>query len=158
MLAPAFDIDALSAAYAEFRKQKAGAGGDDRPINIRPEILLVPVELEIAAQQLIGSPVLMTGGGDDRPSSNPHSGKYRVLSSPLLSDSNYSGSATAWYLMANPSAMAAAELVFLNGKRTPTIERVDGAANQLVGMSFRGYLDVGVNFMDTRSAVKNAGA
>ena len=154
----AFDIDALSAAYEAFRKQKAGAGGDERPINIRPEHILVPVELEIAAQQLIGSPILITGNGDTQGNANPHSGKYKIHTSPLLSDSAIVGnSQSAWYMLANPAAMAMAELVFLNGKQAPTIERVEGAPNYLTGMAFRGYLDVGVNFMDPRAAVKCSG-
>lgn len=151
----AFGVGSLGDAYEAFRKMKAGAGDEQRPINIRPETLLVPVELEIQAQQLIGSPILMTGNGETQGATNPHSGKYGIKSSPLLSDSAITGnSAAAWYMMANPAAMAFAELVFLNGKKAPTIERIEGAPNYLTGMAFRGYLDVGVNFMDSRACIK----
>jgi len=48
------------------------------------------------------------------------------------------------------------ELVFLNGRRTPTIERIETAPNTL-GMGFRGYIDVGVKEQDPRGAVKVKG-
>src|SRR5690606_17977309 len=61
----AFGVDSLSAAKTTFRKQKAGpgtAGKDQRPINIRPELLVVPVELETDAELLMGSAQLMMDG------------------------------------------------------------------------------------------------
>ena len=73
-----------------------------------------------------------------------------------MSDSYYQGaSGSAWYLFANPNVLPAFEIVFLNGRRTPVIERVD-AANTL-GMGFRSFLDVGLKEQDTRAAVKVAG-
>ena len=48
------------------------------------------------------------------------------------------------------------EIVFLNGRRAPVIERVDAPPNTL-GMGFRGYIDVGVKEQDPRGAVKVKG-
>jgi hypothetical protein len=48
------------------------------------------------------------------------------------------------------------EIVFLNGRRTPVIERVEMPANTL-GMGFRSYIDFGVNSQDPRAAVKVTG-
>jgi hypothetical protein len=77
---------------------------------------------------------------------------------PHLSDTYYTGaSSTAWYMFADPKVLPAFELVFLNGRRTPTIERVEAPANML-GMGFRGYIDVGVKEQDPRGAVKMKGA
>ena len=60
------------------------------------------------------------------PVDNPHRNKYRVISTPHLSDSYYQGaSGSAWYLFANPNVLPAFEIVFLNGRRTPVIERVE---------------------------------
>ena len=159
----AFGSDSLTSAKTQFRKQKAGPGTkakDQKPINIRPEILLVPVEVETDAELLMGSAQLMidaSGSPTKIPVDNPHRNKYRVISPPHLSDSFYSGSsAKAWYLFANPKVLAAFEIVFLNGRRAPIIERIE-AAPDMLGMGFRGYLDVGVKEQDHRGAVKVKG-
>jgi hypothetical protein len=72
---------------------------------------------------------------------------------PHLSDSYYTGSsAKAWYLFANPLVLPAFELVFLNGRRVPVIERVEAPPDTL-GMGFRGFLDVGCAQQEPRGAV-----
>ncbi|TVQ58676.1 MAG: hypothetical protein EA377_00015 [Phycisphaerales bacterium] len=159
----AFGPDSLTVAKTLFRKQKAGPGNkakDQKPINIRPELLVVPVEVETDAELLMGSAQIMIDGSDSQtkiPTDNPHRRKYRVISVPHLSDDYYTGaSGKAWYLFANPSVVPAFELVFLNGRRTPTIERIETAPNTL-GMGFRGYIDVGVKEQDPRGAVKVKG-
>lgn len=159
----AFGPDSLTTAKTLFRKQKAGPGNkakDQKPINIRPELLVVPVEVETDAELLMGSAQIMIDGSDSQtkiPTDNPHRRKYRVISVPHLSDDYYTGaSGKAWYLFANPSVVPAFELVFLNGRRTPTIERIETAPNTL-GMGFRGYIDVGVKEQDPRGAVKVKG-
>ena len=58
--------------------------------------------------------------------------------------------------LANPNVLPAFEIVFLNGRRTPVIERVEMPANTL-GMGFRSYIDFGVNSQDPRAAVKVTG-
>ena len=158
-----FGPDSLTTAKTLFRKQKAGPGAkakDQKPINIRPENLIVPVELETEAELLMGSAQIMLDGASSKtkmPTDNPHRNKYKIVSVPHLSDSYYTGnSAKAWFLFANPAVVPAFELVFLNGKRTPTIERIEAPANML-GMGFRGYIDVGVKEQDPRGAVKVKG-
>ncbi len=159
----AFGPDSLTRAKTLFRKQKAGPGSkprDQKPINVRPETLLVPVEVETDAELLMGAAQIMVAGGGSVtkvPTDNPHRNKYTVLSAPHLSDSYYAGaSAKAWYLFANPDVLPAFELVFLNGKQTPNIERIEAPANAL-GMGFRAYIDVGVKEQDPRGAVKVKG-
>lgn len=158
-----FGPDSLTVAKTAFRKQKAGPGGkakDQKPINIRPEFLVVPVELETEAELLMGSAQLMIdaqGSPTKIPVDNPHRNKYRIISTPHLSDSYYQGaSASAWYLFANPNVLPAFEIVFLNGRRMPVIERVEMPPNTL-GMGFRSYIDFGVNTQDHRAAVKVTG-
>ncbi|TWU19859.1 phage major capsid protein [Allorhodopirellula heiligendammensis] len=158
-----FGPDSLTVAKTTFRKQKAGPGNkpkDQKPINIRPEYLVVPVELETEAELLMGSAQLMIdaqGSPTKIPVDNPHRNKYRVISTPHLSDSYYTGaSGKAWYLFANPNILPAFEIVFLNGRRTPVIERVEMPPNML-GMGFRSYIDFGVNSQDYRAAVKVTG-
>ena len=158
-----FGPESLTIAKTTFRKQKVGPGNkakDQKPINIRPEFLVDPVELETDAELLMGSAQLMMdaqGAPTKIPVDNPHRNKYRVISTPHLSDSYYQGaSGSAWYLFANPNVLPAFELVFLNGRRTPVIERVEMPPNTL-GMGFRSYIDFGVNSQDARAAVKVTG-
>lgn len=150
----------LQAALIKFRKQKAGPGSkaaDKRPINITPRILLVPPELEVTAQILTGSNEI-GAGANDRATMNPWKGRYQVVSAPHLSDTSYTGySAAAWYLMAAPMQLPTIELLALNGRVEPNIERVNPPANQL-GVGFRGYIDVGAGFMDPKGAVRSAGS
>jgi len=47
-------------------------------------------------------------------------------------------------------------MVYLKGKRTPTIERGELDFNKL-GVAFRGFFDFGANLCDFRAAVKMAG-
>ena len=158
-----FGPESLTVAKTTFRKQKAGPSNkakDQKPINIRPEFLVVPVEIETDAELLMGSAQLMIdaqGTPTKIPVDNPHRNKYRVISTPHLSDSYYQGArGSAWYLFANPTVLPAFEIVFLNGRRTPVIERVEMPANTL-GMGFRSYIDFGVNSQDPRAAVKVTG-
>ena len=155
----AFGSDSLTTAKTLFRKQKAGPGTkpkDQKPINVRPRFLVVPVEIETEAELLMGAAQLMIDASGTKtkiPVDNPHRNKYEVVSMPHLSDTYYAGaSAKAWYLFADPASLPAFEIVFLNGKRTPTIERVEAPPNTL-GMGFRGYIDVGVKEQDPRGAV-----
>ena len=161
--ATAFDSGSLTQAKTQFRKQKAGPGDDpkdQKPINIRPQKLVVPVELETDAELLMGSAQLMIDGAASEtkiPVDNPHRNKYEVVSIPHLSDSFYSGSsAVAWYLFADPRVLPAFEIVFLNGRRTPIIERIEAPPNML-GMGFRAYCDCGVREQDPRGAIKVKG-
>lgn len=159
-------FDGLSRALTLMRKLKGGPNArgntkDRKPLNVQPRFLLVPPELEMDANNLVGSPNIVTAGGTGLSKTgtvNPHFGKYEVKVAPHLSDAIYSGnSATGWYLFADPATIPAAEVVFLNGQQTPTVERV-ASAPDILGVSFRAWLDVGVNMMDSNGAVAAAGA
>ena len=159
----AFGVDSLSLARANFQKIKVGPGtaaADKKPINIRPTRLLVPVEVETDAQVLLGSAQIQLDGSSAKtklPVDNPHRGKYVLSVAPHLSDTYYTGnSAKAWYLFADPRLVAAFEIVFLNGKQQPTIERTPTPANTL-GVSWAAYIDFGVREQDPRGAIKVKG-
>ncbi|MBL9150300.1 MAG: hypothetical protein JNM94_16545 [Phycisphaerae bacterium] len=158
-------IGALSKARAAFRKIKVGPGTaakDQKSVNIRPTILLVPVELETQADAIMTSAQVVVDGntaGTKVASDNPLRNAFKVLSAPQLSDVAIHANATAlaWWLFANPELVAAFQMLFLNNKRTPTIERVQSAPNFL-GMGFRGYIDFAVKEQDPRGALLSKGA
>jgi phage major head subunit gpT-like protein len=148
----------LAAASTKFKKQ---TDADGQPIAVTPKILLVPVELEITADELMTSTGFNTGGAatDAKvPNRNVWTNKYTVVSSPYLSDSTITGSsAVKWYLLADPNDVPVIEVAFLNGKETPTVEQADADFN-LLGVQFRGYHDWGVGQQDYRGAVRSEGS
>lgn len=131
---------------------------DGYPMATTPRILLVPNGLTVTASQLMSETRVIDGTGTAlQPASNPHAGKYRVVSSSYLSNANYTGnSATAWYLLADPSDMPVIEVAFLNGRDTPIVESADADFNTL-GVQFRGYHDFGVSLQEYRGGVLMAG-
>ena len=145
----ALSVDALTAAEILFGEQTKPNG---RPLGIGPRILLVPIALKVIAQQLMKSVDLneTTTANKAKPKSNPHAGKFDVVSSAYLANASFTGaSSKAWYLFADPNRLPALEVAFLNGVDRPTVEKTDADFNTL-GIQFRGYIDFGVREQDHR--------
>jgi len=154
--ATALSIDALTQAEQSFLDQ---TDTDGKPILLTPSVLLVPSSLKVAAQVLMTETRIneTTTTDKGKPAVNPHAGKWKPVASPYLNAQGLTGgSAKAWYLFANPADVAAIEIAYLRGKRTPTIESGDTDFNTL-GMQWRGYFDFGVAMQDFRAAVKSKG-
>lgn len=129
--------------------RRQGAGG-------RPEILLVPPELEHNADKLYVGSNLNTGtaAGEE----NTFRGKYRPVVAWQLSDAGYAGySATQWLLLNNPAYLAAMVVSFLDGNEMPTVEVADSDFNQL-GIQIRGYHDFGCDDAEYLAGVHSKGA
>jgi hypothetical protein len=157
-LTDALDIDGLGAAVALMR---ALTDADGEPILAEPKYLVVPPSLEATADALFASTnIVIAGTGaavTTQPAGSPYAGKYMPMVSPYLSNANYSGnSETGWYLFANPSAVAAFGVAYLNGQESPVVEQQDAPFDQL-GVQFRGYIDFGVCQLDTQGAVFSSG-
>ncbi|HRS72634.1 MAG TPA: hypothetical protein P5175_12395, partial [Anaerohalosphaeraceae bacterium] len=91
-------VDSLTDAEVMFNEQTKPNG---KPLGIQPSIILVPTALRVPADMLMKSPNLneTTTANKGKPSSNPHVGKYEVVSSSYLSNSSFTGySSKAWYL------------------------------------------------------------
>ena len=130
----AFSMTSLKTAATGFRKLK---NPDNNPLGVPPSVLLVPAELEVAAAEAISSSLLITGSDTVRGNANVFAGRYRVVPSSYLS------SATTWWLAADPRAVPAMEVAFLNGQRQPTVESADADFNTL-GIMVRGHWSWGV--------------
>jgi hypothetical protein len=93
-----------------------------------------------------------------QPAGNSLAGKYAPLSSPYISNANYTGnSTTQWYLFSDPNVGPAAFIAaFLNGQQAPIIEQSDSDFATL-GVQYRGYLDFGFAQCDKQGAVKSTG-
>ena len=157
----ALSAESLKKAIQIFLDQ---TDADNQPINVEPRILLVPTALKHLAIELTkGATLIMAGGGTGeqtvRPALNVLADEnLQVISSPYLANSGYNGaSATAWYLFGAPGQVDTFEIGYLNGKRTPTVERGETDFNTL-GLWFRVYFDLGVREQDHRGMVKSNGA
>jgi phage major head subunit gpT-like protein/anti-sigma28 factor (negative regulator of flagellin synthesis) len=144
----ALQLSSLKTATASYRKL---TDPDGKPLGVTPRMLLVPPELEIAAAELMGGSLLITGENATRANFNALAGRYQVVTSAYLS------SATTWWLCANPADLPAMEVAFLNGVRVPTVEQAEADFNVL-GVQMRGYFDFGVAKAESRGAYRMATA
>ena len=152
----ALSVDGLTAAEVLFGSQTKSNG---RPLGIPAALLLVPTALKVPAEMLMKSMVLneTTTANKAKPATNPHVGKFEVVSSVYLANTSFTGaSSKAWYLLADPNRLPAIEVAFLNGVDRPTVEKTDADFNTL-GIQFRGYIDFGVREQDHRGALKIKG-
>jgi hypothetical protein len=147
----------LGLGVTAFRKMTSPSADSSKRVGAgkRPEILLVPPELEHIATTLYTANNLTAVKASD---ANIFVNKYRPVVAWQLSNSAYTGnSTTAWYLLAAPNTGATIVVSFLNGQETPTVESADADFNQL-GIQFRGYHDFGVDMAEYLGGLKSKGA
>lgn len=146
----------LAAAEKVFLNQ---TDPDGNPLGVMPSILLVPPTLKATGRKLLTSQFMIAGSTTDtQPSGNIWQGVYTLESSPYMEISTYSGYSTAaWYLLAPPSALPVLEIAALGGRVEPTVESAQ-ADFETLGISMRGYADVGVNLQEYRGGVRSAGS
>ena len=152
----ALSIDGLTAAEILFAQQVKPNG---KPLGIMPSLLLVPPGLKVAAEMLMKSLQIneTTTANKAKPATNPHAGKFDVVSSVYLSNTSFANASNkAWYLLADPNRLSAIEVAFLNGVDRPTVEKTDADFSTL-GVQFRGYIDFGVREQDHRGAAMMKG-
>jgi hypothetical protein len=154
----ALDIDGVSAAEQKLLEQ---VDEDGDPIVTSGRYLLVPPALATTAQQIYASANLIGQGASAQPTTqnNPHAGKYEPVVSQFLSAAvGLPGADDAqWWLIASPADIPTMEIMFLNGRRSPTVERAEGSFNTL-GMQWRVYLDFGTSLQEHRGSVHSTGA
>lgn len=137
-------VKSLGTAKAQMAKQTNVAGKEK--LNIQPAFLLVPVELEVDAIQLISSVVDPTKANA---TPNPFANKLSVVADPEIE------AIAPWYLAAAPGLCPTIEVTYLNGKEAPTME--SAIQFDTLGVKWRVYLDVGVNLLDFRGLFKSTG-
>lgn len=139
-------VETLGAGRAAMRKQKNI--GKKEYLNITPAFLLVPTDLETAAQQLVAS---IVDPSKNNATPNPFANRLTVIADPHLDD----GSTAAWYLAAAPGLVDTVEVVYLHGKEMPTMESM--TSFDMLGIKWRIYFDFGVKALDYRGLYKNPG-
>lgn len=141
----------LSATEVIFMNQ---TNPDGTPLGIMPEILLVPTALKSAAYTLMNSEKLIDGTATaTQGDANVFRGRFRVESSPYISNSAYTGNTSVgWWLLADPSVLPVIAIAALNGRVEPVVETAE-AEFSVLGVQMRGYSDVGVNLQEYRGGV-----
>lgn len=154
----ALDVDSLSTAFTMFESQ---TDPDGNPLGLSPGVLVVPTALKIAGNRLVNDPEIRVNGASAKTTyttSNPHAGKVELAASTYLNNANIpNGSATHWFLTADPMDMPLIETVFLFGRQTPVIESTDADFDTL-GIQMRGYHDFGCAKQEYRAGVRSKGA
>ena len=143
----AISVGGLGEARANMAKQ---TGIDKKTVlNIRPNYLLVPVALELAAEQLIAQNITPTKSGDVVPQSIR---SLTVIAEPRLDSSSLG----AWYLAASPALIDTIEYAYLEGQQGAYIETRNGF--DVDGIEIKCRLDFGAKAIDWRGFYKNPGA
>jgi hypothetical protein len=131
---------------------------DGKPLALMARILLVPTALKNTALALT-DPIsrVQSGSTTGQSDVNVFAGRFRVESSPYMSNSSYTGySAAAWYMLADPQDMPVIEIAALNGRVEPIVETADADFNVL-GIQMRGKSSVGVALQEYRAGVRADG-
>ena len=140
----ALSLTSLKNVVTTFRKLK---DPDGNPLAVEPRILLVPVDLEIAALEIMGSSLIQSGATTGQPERNVLAGRYQVVASTYLTN------VTDHYLLASPADLPVMEVAFLNGVQSPIVETAEADFNVL-GVQMRGYFDFGVSKAEYLAGVK----
>jgi hypothetical protein len=117
------------------------------------------------AMTLMQSPVLVAAGlastsaYSSAGSSNVWQGSMRPVMSRYIENASYGNSATAFWILFNPAALAVIEACFLNGVDTPAVLQA-GPDYQFdkLGISIRGTMPFGVSQQNFRGGIFNPGA
>jgi hypothetical protein len=131
---PAINITSLSVARVAMRKQKGLSG---RLIDVTPRFVLVPPELETAAEHQLAD--LQATQSDNV---NPFSNLTLVVEPRLKSP-------TRWYVVADPALVDGLEYACLEGAPGPQIETRVGF--EVDGIQIKVRLDFGCAWIDHRS-------
>lgn len=137
-------IDALDSLAVKMQMQTSNEG---RKLAIRPRFLIVPVGKERTAMKLMAD-TTPTKAEDV----NPWRGRLEVVASPRLDDN----SATAWYLVADPSRIPTIEIAWLDGLEGP---QFDAEMNfNTKGLAWSVMADVAAKALDFRGFAKSKGS
>jgi len=143
---------ALDSARAKMARQTDPDSIAPGGLNIRPKFLLVPVELEGKAAQVLASEFEVTASGTN----NTRAPNYVRSMAEVISEARLSANSTAkWYLAADPAQYDTIEVSYLDGNANPTLEQQDGW--QVDGVEFKVRIDAAVKALDFRPLLRSSG-
>lgn len=144
----ALAIATLAAGIAAMAKQ---TGMDSNSyLNLRPKTLLVPISLQMTAEELVYSNV--RPGANQGHSKNLLEGKVEVVADAILD-----GNSTAyWYLAADPGQIDTVDIAFLEGHRQPFLDEEEGFMTD--GRKYKVRMPVVAKAIDWRGLAMYTGA
>ncbi|WP_312548174.1 prohead protease/major capsid protein fusion protein [Massilia sp.] len=145
----ALQLSALKAARKAMRKQK---GLQNESLNLAPNFLIVPSELEQDAYQLTSANYVPAKQADV----NEFRAGGRTAVEPIVEPILDEASETAWYLASNNSQVDTVEFCYLDGAEGPVIESQAGF--EIDGVTWKCRLDFAAAAIDFRGLQKGAGA
>jgi hypothetical protein len=167
----ALSLTSLKAAYTAMGKiVNFDPNGRPRQLNIKPRYLLCPSDLGIQADEILQSQLVQTvgttGSATTATTFNAISNKgIQVIVDNRLNvtgvidpatETAYAGSATNWFLAAEPSRTVG--VFYLSGTgRAPQVRRFVLDKGQY-GIGWDIVLDIGVKALDHKGMYKSAGA
>ncbi|MEO1700175.1 MAG: prohead protease/major capsid protein fusion protein [Planctomycetota bacterium] len=116
-------------------------------INVMPRFVMVPAELEIAAQRLLVLPTVPT----ETAQANPFTRALTPIGSPFLSDF----SSIEWFMAASAREVDTFELAYLQGQREPYFEVRNGFERDGIEIKIRH--EFGMKAIEHRGLVKSTG-
>lgn len=149
--AAAPSVSTLNTAFAAMRKQKGL--NSDAILNIVPRYLIVPVNYEATALELVNSISYNAANNNEgvRNIYGPQGPRnLTVIGEPVLDGS----STTDWFLAADPGQIDTVELTFLSGEESPVLESDWNMKNDTYEYKIRQTF--GVKAIDWRGLYRNA--
>jgi len=149
--AAAPSVTTLNAAFEAMRLQKGL--NSDAILNIVPRFLIVPVNYEATALELVNSISYNAANNNEgvRNIYGPQGPRnLTVIGEPVLDGS----STTNWYLAADPAQIDTVELTFLSGEESPVLESDWNMKNDTYEYKIRQTF--GVKAIDWRGLYRNA--
>jgi hypothetical protein len=126
-----------------------------------PRLLFGPTNWVTAVELLTYRELVGTGqtATPKQPNGNVWAGTMKPVMSRYIENATYVNSATPWWVLADPVALAAIEVCFLNGVDTPEVLQA-GPDYQFdrLGISIRGTMPFGVTQQNFRAGVYSVGA
>jgi ATP-dependent protease ClpP protease subunit len=142
----------LDAARSKMARQSDPDSIAEGGLNIRPKFLLVPVELEGRAAQVVASEYEVTATGTN----NTRAPNYVRSMAQVISEARLSADSTAeWYLAADPALHDTIEVSYLDGNDRPTLEQREGW--NVDGVEFKVRIDAAVKALDFRALLRSSG-
>lgn len=127
--------------------------GGNRYLNLRPDILLVPMGLGGEARVINAAEWDVDEVASDSTNKFHKPNKVRGLFTTIIDTPRLSGNRR--YVLASPQVAPVFEVAFLNGQQEPFLEMQEGW--RIDGVEWKVRLDYGVAAVDFRGAVTNEG-
>lgn len=143
-------VDGLSLGRTAMYKQTGLDAKRKMQLNLAPQFLAVPPELQTVAQQ-----IMMPIAAVEAAKVNPFVGSLQPIVEARLSADGVSNGDSAWYMIASPGRIDTIEIAYLDGNTGPTITTEEGF--DVDGVKIKCSHDFGAGLIDFRGFYKSTG-